>query len=581
VIQQAVMMAVALTLVTAVVLAIWVGWLNPQLGAGEVARVGVYLTGLYGVINLVGLGGAAAVALLLGYRPGGRVLLALAVGFWVLVNGALRHSLAVQVVSFTPHMTAVGALDALCVTLAATLVTLGIAGDRLRSSLRALAGAALIFVFLGLLHAVHERPRARDLARELPPILAETQPPKLEPSSEQLENAKLVVLGFDGLSWEILLPLLEEGSLPGFRALLEHAAYGNLATHPLTKSPLVWECISTGRPPARHGIGHHVHFEMRGLERRIRYLPYFPLGNSPMGLRHLLTYSAPWAPWDAVGADATAARAARFWEVAQRRGMRVGVYNWMNTAPAAPVRPFLYGYGTVPPRVFPPDLEAGLPPLPGKELETGAGMEWVEGKLSHERRAYERFRLLSLRHQPDLLLYYTHYSDAVNHLNWRNEAHGRHFFISGLSHPSYVPKEPVRRVMGFVDDLVADILSRMPEGATIAVVSDHGFDFRGYEHDNAPPGVFILRGPGVESGPIQSASIYDVAPTFLHLLGLPVAKDMVGRTMEVARPGGSLDRPIAWVATHGPPLPTVTASAPDPEDVRAYREYLRALGYVN
>jgi hypothetical protein len=581
VIQQATAVAVALSLVIGVGLAVWIGALNPELEPGELVRVGLYLIALYGGIHLVGLGGGAAVALLLGYRPGARHFLAMALGFWVLLNGALRHISAVQILSVTPHITVVGLLDAVCVALAAALVALGIASGERRPMLRALTGAVLLFVLLEMVAAVHEPPRARNVARELPPILAKTSPVKLDANADAFAGSRLVVLGFDGLSWEVLLPLLEEGRLPGFRTLLEGAAYGNLATHPFTKSPLIWETISTGQAPEHHGIGHHVHFEVPGLHQRIRHLPYFPLCNSPMALRRLLTYTAPWAPWAVVGANATDARAARFWEVAQRSGMSVGVYDWMNTTPAAPIRPFLHGYGSVPPRMFPPDLEIGMPPLPTAANTLHVGLGGVQRQLPRQRAIYDRFRRLSVRHHPDLLLYYTHFGDAVNHVNWRDEAWGHHFFISGLTYPDYLPGPPVRLVMDFLDDVVADVLSRTTEGTTVAVVSDHGFDFRGYEHDNGPPGVFILRGPGIRSGPFEGASIYDVTPTFLNLLGLAVAQDMPGHPVDVALPGGPLDRPIARVATYGPPLPTLAAGEPDPSDVRAHQEYLRALGYVN
>lgn len=51
-----------------------------------------YLSGLYTVLNLAGLGAAALALIAVGRRPGARVFLALGVGFYVLLNGALRFS---------------------------------------------------------------------------------------------------------------------------------------------------------------------------------------------------------------------------------------------------------------------------------------------------------------------------------------------------------------------------------------------------------------------------------------------------------------------------------------------------------
>jgi arylsulfatase A-like enzyme len=113
------------------------------------------------------------------------------------------------------------------------------------------------------------------------------------------------------------------------------------------------------------------------------------------------------------------------------------------------------------------------------------------------------------------------------------------------------------------------------------IVSDHGFGYRGYEHDNGPPGVLIVRGPGIRPGAFTGAGIADVTPTLLGLLGLPVADDMQGRPLQIAEPGGPLDQPVSRIATYGPSASRGTHGAIDPEALRRHEEYLRSLGYVN
>jgi predicted AlkP superfamily phosphohydrolase/phosphomutase len=49
--------------------------------------------------------------------------------------------------------------------------------------------------------------------------------------------------------------------------------------------------------------------------------------------------------------------------------------------------------------------------------------------------------------------------------------------------------------------------------------------------DHRPEGVFLLYGPGIESGEKVDASIYDVAPTALSILGIPPGNDMKGRVL--------------------------------------------------
>jgi hypothetical protein len=209
------------------------------------------------------------------------------------------------------------------------------------------------------------------------------------------------------------------------------------------------------------------------------------------------------------------------------------------------------------------------------------GLDYTVSQLPHEESNYERFVELSLRYQPDVLLYYTHYADASHHLNWKADTLGDSLFHLGLSHRDFDPGEAISYSYRQIDRFLLDILDRLPPDAIVALVSDHGFDLRGYEHDNAPPGVIIVRGPGARPGPVAGARIHDVTPTLLHLLGLPVADDMDGVVLSLAEPSGPLDRPVERVASYGPAATPAEAGQIDPKDLEEHEDYLKALGYMN
>lgn len=551
------------------------------LGRDTVVLAG-HLVGLYVLVQLVGLVSLAAGLLLVGLRPGPRVFIAATVAFYVLLNGLLRFSLAVQLLSVTPFISAIGAIDATVIMAVTILVAGAILATTPRIMLRRAVAAAALTIALWGFQTWHERPFVRDLAQSVPPLLLSTQPAPRGSAPESFENARLVVLGFDGLSWEILIPLLKRGDLPHFRALLEDAAYGQLETLPFTISPVVWETISTGQSPERHGIGYHQHFQFAGMSERVRILPNFVLCNSPMGIRRLLTYGAGWGPWKGVPVDATDARVARFWEIASRAGRTVGVYNWLNTGPAVPVNGFLHAYGVTPPLDYPPDLQAGMPPIVSVDVPVAEGEAWIQANLPYEQSHYRRFVDLSLRFQPEVLMFYTHVGDGVNHLEWKHDVAGESLFLWGLVHKDYEPGREVTAVNQFLDEILGDVLSRVHPEASIVIVSDHGFGFRGYEHDNGPPGVLIVRGPGVRPGPFTGATVADVTPTMLDILGLAVADDMQGRSLPIAESGGALGRAEGRVASYGPSASRdAQAQESDAEALRRHREYLRALGYVN
>lgn len=77
---------------------------------------------------------------------------------------------------------------------------------------------------------------------------------------------------------------------------------------------------------------------------------------------------------------------------------------------------------------------------------------------------------------------------------------------------------------------------RDPETA-VMILSDHGFragsDPRdpGF-HDDAPPGMLVLNGPGIRQGHrLPAATLYDILPTLMAGLELPVAEDLEGEIL--------------------------------------------------
>jgi hypothetical protein len=184
--------------------------------------------------------------------------------------------------------------------------------------------------------------------------------------------------------------------------------------------------------------------------------------------------------------------------------------------------------------------------------------------------------------------------DTVSHLFW-------HF-----SFPEEFPEHTIspedRRRFGrviplyyeMIDDLMGRTLESIGGDPTVIVVSDHGFGGTGRlpwsgGHGSitpgapiAPAGVLIMAGPGVApAGRLRKAHVLDVAPTVLHLMGLPAAADMLGRVLvEALSPGirEELPRIESWEPVGAP---RAVADVPvDPAGDAERLERLRALGYV-
>jgi predicted AlkP superfamily phosphohydrolase/phosphomutase len=386
----------------------------------------------------------------------------------------------------------------------------------------------------------------------------------------------LVLIGIDGADWREINPLLARGRLPEISRLTRNGSSGALTTFRPTLSPSIWTSIATGQPPLRHGI--------RDFLEPGSGIPY--TSNTRL---------VP-ALWTLIG-DA---------------GLRVGVVGWWVTWPAEAVNgQMISAYsnrdletikGTVHPdlerQTHPPQLIEELRPL----IADGAG--WGKTKLASIARHFPRDRpdelfqsrlrvtsfVLGTDHtfsdaaaqmaqslQPDFLAVYLSAPDTSSHAfcagrnnPWRERACGR----------------VLEEIYTEVDREIGRIVDAAPADANVMIVSDHGFDrARGHEHGllHGPEGIIILRGSGVRAGgEIRAASIYDIAPTSLALLGLPIPSDLRGRVLLSAF---EPDRATSWPLAFGAPSPRRDRNTDDARAIPAatdsqLKERLRALGYI-
>ena len=80
--------------------------------------------------------------------------------------------------------------------------------------------------------------------------------------------------------------------------------------------------------------------------------------------------------------------------------------------------------------------------------------------------------------------------------------------------------------------------------------------------------------------PRGKISVYDVAPTVLALLGIPVPEDMDGRVaVEFFEPPFWQEHPVRTVPSYERPVSYEEGSGPKVTDDKVL-EQLRALGYV-
>ncbi len=453
---------------------------------------------------------------------------------------------------------------------------------------------------------------ACDKQRDAAPTAASNEPPP-----------PVLLIGTDGIEWNLVLPLLAEGKLPHLHGLMERGTFGLFETMIPTRSPIIWTTIATGKTRQEHGI-------------------------------HDFIQPDPAAPDQPKLIDSTDRRTSALWNIASAAGRSVDVVGWWLTFPVERIHGVMvaqYNTGSkeqaqqgdmiwkgtvvpgIPGQVHPPqrqaefesianDVASQLPQLAHQTLGRAAADTspvaarlWENCMWSFRADATYRRAGLTLLAEPrrrDLFLIYFGGSDVFAHRFWR--------YMQPDLYQTRPPDDEVaaygrliRDYYIYLDTVIGELLAAAPPDANVLVVSDHGMapvnldgpftvdlrtrDLLSGNHDFAEPGFFLAAGPSIRHTPAPRplaelartdlrpvASIYDVAPTVLALMNVPVGRDMSGKVLfDVLTPEHLQRFPLRHVPTHDTPgWDAVRQPAPILPDGAAQErlDQLRALGYV-
>ncbi len=280
-------------------------------------------------------------------------------------------------------------------------------------------------------------------------------------------TGKLVIVGVDGATWNIMSPLMARGQLPRLASLVNAGAAGRLrATAPLLTAPL-WTSVVTGRPPGSHGI----------LTDALRSPGRYALRPATADLR----------------------RTPALWTIATSRDVTVGAVGWPATFPAEAVKGFMISEEWDPelaasPRGAHPEgaIGAGASDedrlaIPDRLLPVAALDEdlrlWFERDLQDLSRGMTLYRV----HQPAIALFRFRSIDGASHRFWPYME--RRFLETMAGRGEPVEPEAAdaraRAIPGayeMFDAWIGMLMDRLPEDATLLIVSNHGF--RGIQADD-------------------------------------------------------------------------------------------------
>jgi len=438
------------------------------------------------------------------------------------------------------------------------------------------------------------------------------------------------VVGVDGLTLDVIGPMVEKGELPNFARLAQQGCHGRLKTIWPTNSSLLWTTIATGRHHRDHGIDGFQYYRILGRHlsrstvRRYKKLKFRKLVfHLVMGLLKLLRLRKRYY------FDGRHVRTKTFWDIISEAGGRVGVVNWWHSWPARPLNGFVVSdklhywrsayRGAVPVDThltYPESLleeirdlivtpdQVGVEEmqkfirLPASQLGPGASAglpkrdPLVEVRfLVSSDRTYSRIFEHCLNAFPDVRLAAVYFRgpDLAQHCGFDYMASS--VASKATAEQREVFGQLVPQAYRFADELVGRVLGRLGPDDTLFVLSDHGYGFHEgpskhspYGHTRGePPGVIYAYGREFERGlTIRNATIYDIAPTVLRVCGFPVALDMEGRCLEEAFTAQFRNEfpPPDPVATYGTRLSFREAVLLSAEVNKQITEHLRSLGYL-
>jgi tetratricopeptide (TPR) repeat protein/predicted AlkP superfamily phosphohydrolase/phosphomutase len=414
----------------------------------------------------------------------------------------------------------------------------------------------------------------------------------------RVDGLKVFILGLDAFDWKIVDLVSRTRKLDNIDRVRREGTWGDLRSMEPLVSPLIWTTMATGFTPDVHGITD------------------FLVTDPKTG--------------DEIPVTSTMRRVPALWNIATLYGLRSGVVGWLATYPAEEIDGFVVSDraayhmfdpswlegDTAGPReglTYPPGLLAEIQPLLVEPAQvTGDIAAYVHGPIGKVKESFDpddpvsnlRLMIAGFRTyenivnrlypqlRPDLMAVYFEFTDSACHLFMPYMPPA----MPGLSAADQKRYgDGVAVAYAEADRLLGEVLGMIDDETILLIISDHGFksgDIRPMTdsrigHGQAVAwhrinGAVALYGPHVKPGHrIVDASVIDVAPTALYMLGLPVDEDTNGKVLLDAFDDD-------WVASH-PVRRTETYRSLFPErDIavgassadQALRDKLVSLGYV-
>jgi predicted AlkP superfamily phosphohydrolase/phosphomutase len=288
---------------------------------------------------------------------------------------------------------------------------------------------------------------------------------------------KVVVIGLDGASWDLVDPFVARGRLPNIERLEEHGHRARLRTLNTMLSPQIWSTIATGCTPDVHGMLDFAYkqdnFRVGRIWDRLKQEGrsfglcgwYFTWPPTPGIKDKDFIIPSRYAPDDRVFPPKYSFyRQVEGWvRTGERRGFRTGLRSYAS----AGVRAWRRGIRLS-------TLRMGIFEVLGRRLTSRRELDdhWRARRISVALQG-DLFAELLRDRSPEFAAVLFTQIDHVSHKYWKYMAPKEFSAV----HPADAEKYGgvIEAIYAQVDRAIGEILEVVPEDADVLIVSDHGF----------------------------------------------------------------------------------------------------------
>jgi predicted AlkP superfamily phosphohydrolase/phosphomutase len=279
-----------------------------------------------------------------------------------------------------------------------------------------------------------------------------TNEPDFKVNPEMKNRPRVLVVGLDGATLDLIEPWAACGVLPTFRRLLDEGAWGPLRTTIPPITGPAWTSFATGKNPGKHGL-----FDF--------------LGRRP-GSYKLVSFNA------------THRHGASLWGLLSQAGKKVGVLNVPLTYPPEPVNGFLITGLLTPPdardHCYPTTILRELcQAVPGYVVQPagnfdayGREMELIRVAQGMTKMRMEAASYLMQTLDWDFFMVVFMATDILQHALWHlmDPTHAKH-------DATVVPalENAIQDCYKQIDGCLGEFLATIDEDTYLMIMSDHGF----------------------------------------------------------------------------------------------------------